>query len=361
MGVVVSIVIGNMPFGIDIEIKVKAPKMPSISVDLDVEVELKVPHVEVEIKVPDVEVELKVPHVEIDLDIRARFEAEIRATLEAEAEARIAHVVKQAVADVKCKMDQAMAHAIAEAVAEANARCDVRCAAEVTAAVASAPKSAASTWKAQPARIAMPAAEIFDAHVNKFMVRARKKFDQFDYDGNGLLEGHELVDLGEWLWSSFHPGDEASEDKKEAEGLKLLYGQDENGDGALSFDEFEGWFRKTCVAIEKYRRGLSQKPNLKVAAPKKQKMPEPKPKAQVMSVAERIKAAEHVQLAPHHSHFVQLSIHDTFIHSPMGHYGASMGPRSPGAPMAPPAPMGRYHVAPAPYGYHPGRYSNFSY
>merc|ERR1712166_117034 len=486
MGVVVSIVIGNMPFGIDIEIKVKAPKMPSISVDLDVEVELKVPHVEVEIKVPDVEVDLKVPHVEIDLDIRAKFEAEIRATLEAEAEAKIAHAVKQAVADVKCKMDQAMAHAIAEAVAEANARCDVRCAAEVTAAVASAPKSAATTWKAQPARIAMPAAEIFDAHVNKFMVRARKKFDQFDYDGNGLLEGHELVDLGEWLWSSFHPGDEASEDKKEAEGLKLLYRQDENGDGALSFDEFEGcfrktcvaiekyrrglsqkpnlkckapkkqkmpereriaiqadeifdahinklmlrarkkfdqfdvdgngllegdelvnigewlwssfhpgdeasekkkkaeglkllfrqdengdgalsfdefegWFRKTCAAIEKYRRGLSQKPNLKVAAPKKQKMPEPKPKAQVMSVAERIKAAEHVQLAPHHSHFVQLSIHDTFIHSPMGHYGASMGPRSPGAPMAPPAPMGRYHVAPAPYGYHPGRYSNFSY
>merc|ERR1712166_688144 len=170
MGVVVSIVIGNMPFGIDIEIKVKAPKMPSISVDLDVEVELKVPHVEVEIKVPDVEVELKVPHVEIDLDIRAKFEAEIRATLEAEAEAKIAHAVKQAVADVKCKMDQAMAHAIAEAVAEANARCDVRCAAEVTAAVASAPKSAATTWKAQPARIAMPAAEIFDAHVNKFMV-----------------------------------------------------------------------------------------------------------------------------------------------------------------------------------------------
>merc|ERR1712166_1046336 len=212
MGVVVSIVIGNMPFGIDIEIKVKAPKMPSISVDLDVEVELKVPHVEVEIKVPDVEVELKVPHVEIDLDIRAKFEAEIRATLEAEAEAKIAH-------------------AIAEAVAEANARCDVRCAAEVTAAVASAPKSAATTWKAQPARIAMPAAEIFDAHVNKFMVRAQKKFDQFDYDGNGLLEGHELVDLGEWLWSSFHPGDEASEDKKEAEGLKLLYRQDENGDG----------------------------------------------------------------------------------------------------------------------------------
>merc|ERR1712166_631692 len=139
-------------------------------------------------------------------------------------------------------------------------------------------------------RIAIQADEIFDAHINKLMLRARKKFDQFDVDGNGLLEGDELVNIGEWLWSSFHPGDEASEKKKEAEGLKLLFRQDENGDGALSFDEFEGWFRKTCAAIEKYRRGLS-----------------PKPKAQVMSVAERIKAAEHVQLAPHHSHFVQLS------------------------------------------------------
>lgn len=97
-------------------------------------------------------------------------------------------------------------------------------------------------------RIAIHAEDVFDAHINKLMLRARKKFDQFDVDGNGLLEGDELVNIGEWLWSSFHAGEEASEKKKEAEGLKLLYRQDENGDGVLSFDEFEGWFRKTCAA-----------------------------------------------------------------------------------------------------------------
>jgi len=97
-------------------------------------------------------------------------------------------------------------------------------------------------------RIAIHAEDVFDAHINKLVLRARKKFDQFDVDGNGLLEGDELVSIGEWLWSSFHAGEEASEKKKEAEGLKLLYRQDENGDGVLSFDEFEGCFRKTCAA-----------------------------------------------------------------------------------------------------------------
>jgi hypothetical protein len=279
-------------------------------------------------------------------DVRAKLEAEVRAQLEAEAEEKIARAVATAVADVKCKMDQKLAAAVAEAVADANRKCDVRCAAEVEAAVSSIP-TAKTTWKAQPARIAIPTEAIFDAHVNKLMCRAQKKFDQFDYDGNGLLEGEELTHLGEWLWASFHPGEEASEDKKEAEGLKLLFRQDDNGDGALSFEEFEGWFRKTCVAIEKYRRGLSQKPNLKCTAPKKQKMPEPKPKPAVMSVAERIKAAEPVQLAPYHVNYVELSIHDTFIR-----------PRQYGAP---PAPMGvrpQYH-GPA-YGHHT-RYSNFTW
>merc|ERR1711865_1182457 len=230
---------------IEVEVEIKAPKVPSISIEIEVEV--KAP------KMPAIEVE--VPSV----DMHA-IEAEIRARLEAEAESRIAAAVAAATANMKCKMEQALELAVAEAVAEANRCCDVRCAAEVAAALKGAECKAAPA----PARIAIPADAIFDAHIDKLMCRARKKFDFFDLDGNGLLDGDELVHLGEWLWSCFHPGEEASEQKKEAEGLKTLFRHDENGDGALSFEEFEGWFRKTCAAIEK--------PNLKVKPPAKQKM-----------------------------------------------------------------------------------------
>merc|ERR1711865_251670 len=256
-----------MPFGM---------KMPSI----EVEIEVKAPSVEVEVKVPEIEVEVeikapKVPSISIEIEVEVKapkmpaIEAEIRARLEAEAESRIAAAVAAATANMKCKMEQALELAVAEAVTEANRCCDVRCAAEVAAAL----KGAECKSAPAPARIAIPADAIFDAHIDKLMCRARKKFDFFDLDGNGLLDGDELVHLGEWLWSCFHPGEEASEQKKEAEGLKTLFRHDENGDGALSFEEFEGWFRKTCAAIEKYRRGLAEKPNLKVKPPVKQKMP----------------------------------------------------------------------------------------
>ena len=86
------------------------------------------------------------------------------------------------------------------------------------------------------------------------VVRAQKKFDQLDTDGNGALEGEELVGLAEWVWSSFHPGGEAlSEEQKADESSKLLRRLDANGDGQCGFDEFVGWFKRTCAAIERYR------------------------------------------------------------------------------------------------------------
>eukprot|EP00945_MAST-04E_sp_MAST-4E-sp1_P000381 g381.t1 len=36
--------------------------------------------------------------------------------------------------------------------------------------------------------------------------RAKKKWDQLDADGNGVLEGDELNGLAEWVWTAFHPG-----------------------------------------------------------------------------------------------------------------------------------------------------------
>merc|ERR1711935_197429 len=107
--------------------------------------------------------------------------------------------------------------------------------------------------------IPIPAAAIYDAHVDKLVRRAHKKFDQLDKNENGLLEGEELTALGDWVWSSFHPGQNSILAAQELEGAKILGRLDANSDGAMSFEEFEGWFRKTCASIEKYRRGLSQR------------------------------------------------------------------------------------------------------
>ena len=94
--------------------------------------------------------------------------------------------------------------------------------------------------------------------MTKALQRARKKFNQLDVDGNGVLEGSELQALGDWVWSNFHPGGEPlSEEEKQEQGAKLLDRLDANADGCMSFDEFSGWFEKTCEGIERYRRGLA--------------------------------------------------------------------------------------------------------
>ena len=46
------------------------------------------------------------------------------------------------------------------------------------------------------------------ADVAEHCVRASKKFDQFDTDESGFLEGPELFEVASWVWGSFHPGGE---------------------------------------------------------------------------------------------------------------------------------------------------------
>jgi hypothetical protein len=45
-----------------------------------------------------------------------------------------------------------------------------------------------------------------DSDIPKQIRRARKKFDALDEDGNGKLNGDELLELAKWLFGSFHPG-----------------------------------------------------------------------------------------------------------------------------------------------------------
>ena len=59
--------------------------------------------------------------------------------------------------------------------------------------------------------------------VIKMLRVARKKFDQLDANGNGLLEGYEIDALADWVWSRFHPGGEPlSDEQMEDFGAKLL-------------------------------------------------------------------------------------------------------------------------------------------
>ena len=94
-----------------------------------------------------------------------------------------------------------------------------------------------------------------NAVVERVLMRTRKKFDQLDVNGNGLLARRQLIGLTEWVWSSFHPGGEQLSTKQQAEESSKLMGQ-LNGDDNMSFLEFAAWFRRTCSGIERYRRGL---------------------------------------------------------------------------------------------------------
>ena len=66
------------------------------------------------------------------------------------------------------------------------------------------------------------------------LVKAQKKFDQLDARWQWCYwRERSLLELAEWVWSSFHPGGEAlSEEEKAAESSKLLGRLDANGDGA---------------------------------------------------------------------------------------------------------------------------------
>jgi hypothetical protein len=86
------------------------------------------------------------------------------------------------------------------------------------------------------------------------VAKARKMFDQMDADGNGVLQGAELLALAEWVWSSFHPGGKSlTEQQQQQEGAKLIRRLDKNEDGVMDFDEFSDWFQRTCASVERFR------------------------------------------------------------------------------------------------------------
>jgi len=118
----------------------------------------------------------------------------------------------------------------------------------------------AGWFRAQPAKEESEEEKAAAAELDKMLMKARKKFNKLDVNGDNVLEGDELIGMAIWVWSSFHPGGKPlTNQEKEEEASKLLTRLDKNGDGFMSFDEFSEWCRKTFVEIERYRKGLADR------------------------------------------------------------------------------------------------------
>ena len=84
---------------------------------------------------------------------------------------------------------------------------------------------------------------------------AEAKFNEIDDNGNGFLDGDEIVKLAEWVWSSFHPGGKpVSQTKRDAMAKKLIKRVADSPNGQISFDSFEQWFRKIAASMEKFQK-----------------------------------------------------------------------------------------------------------
>ena len=96
--------------------------------------------------------------------------------------------------------------------------------------------------------------EVSVAVMDNMVERAKKKFNKLDKDDSGTLEGGEVEELAAWVWNKFHPGgNEIEADVRDAMATKLLDRLDENDDKTISFLEFEAWFKRTCVSIQRFR------------------------------------------------------------------------------------------------------------
>merc|ERR1711865_665234 len=133
----------------------------------------------------------------------------------------------------------------------------------------------------------------------------------------------------------FHPGQDSILAAQELEGAKILGRLDVNSDGAMSFEEFEGWFRKTCASIEKYRRGLSQRSPQAEPAAEAPCEAEPLDAPHVLSAAEMIEHGRSQEIHPYllANGYVQRPTGDRPTHG-YGYYGepAPLGLRPHGVP-----------------------------
>ena len=88
---------------------------------------------------------------------------------------------------------------------------------------------------------------------------AMEKFAELDTDGSGKLEENELLELANWVWTSFHPNKVCDEETKKSEAAKILKRCDKNSDGEIDKEEFVAYYNQTATAQFKFARAQAKK------------------------------------------------------------------------------------------------------
>ena len=88
---------------------------------------------------------------------------------------------------------------------------------------------------------------------------AMARFDALDLDGNGVLEGGEVLLLAEWVWCSFRPGQQITKDVRRAEAVKILKRCDRNESGGIDRAEFEVYYTQIVNSISRFNEAQARK------------------------------------------------------------------------------------------------------
>eukprot|EP00494_Astrolonche_serrata_P023148 UN23406 len=90
--------------------------------------------------------------------------------------------------------------------------------------------------------------------VSEILVLAKTKFEDFDKNGNGVLDGDEILHLSDWVLSNFSlqaNGRPIRKIEKTKMATDLLNRCDKNDDGRIDYDEFAEWFIVTVNNFKK--------------------------------------------------------------------------------------------------------------
>jgi len=84
-------------------------------------------------------------------------------------------------------------------------------------------------------------------------VEAESRFDDLDSDRSGFLEGGlETLQLAEWSWGQFHPGEEMKPAHAGEQTAKIMERCDKNGNGSVDRAEFVAYYNETMRAMHHF-------------------------------------------------------------------------------------------------------------